>query len=169
MLSCAAAPCDHVPRVKRRLDVIRRAKRAHARGVPPRRHPPKFPSGMTVEARPLAASRIVGPFYSLWISVKSLSSHTALFSAPLFSTLGGHFSSSSVEEGSQLGGTESVCFFVDMQYLSLAMVNILKASVPLRPGMPGVNISTHDPSPNITPAYLSSACHSFSSFYSVIG
>lgn len=37
-------------------------------------------------------------FYSLWISVKSLSRHTALYSPPLFGTLGGHFTSNSVAE-----------------------------------------------------------------------
>lgn len=133
MLSGAAAACDHVSRVKRPLDFIWRSKRAHARSVPSRCHPAQFPIGTAAEARPLAASRIVRPFYSLWISVKSLSSHTALCSAPLFSTLGGHFSSSSAEEGSQLGRTESVCFLVDMQYLSLVVVNIQIASVPFGP------------------------------------
>lgn len=47
------------------------------------------------------------PFYSLWISVKSLSSHTALCSAPLFCTLGGHFSSNSVEERARINNTKS--------------------------------------------------------------
>lgn len=56
-------------------------------------------------------------FYSLWISVKSLSSQTALYSAPLFSTLGGHFTSNSVKERSQLNSAESVWFAADLQRL----------------------------------------------------
>lgn len=42
-LSCAGAACDHLPRAKRRLDFISRAKRAHARGVPLRSSPGKVP------------------------------------------------------------------------------------------------------------------------------
>lgn len=113
--------------------------------------PAKVPERRRGRGAALAASRIVRPFYSLWISVKSLSSHTALCSAPLFSTLGGHFSSSSAEEGSQRSGTESVCFLVDVQYLSLALVKIQKPGVPLRPGKPGVNNSALDPNPNAVP------------------
>lgn len=127
---------------------------------------PKVPERHRGGGAALTASRIVRPFYSLWISVKSLSSHTALCSAPLFSTLGGHFSSSSAEEGSQLGGTESVCFLVDMQYLSLALVNIQRPGVPLRPGMLGVTNSALYPNPNIAPACRSSACRSFWLFFS---
>lgn len=71
-------------------------------------HPPK---SWALQQLSLAASHSEA-FYSLWISVKSLSSHTALCSPPLFSTLGGHFSSNSVKERAQLNSTESVCFIL---------------------------------------------------------
>lgn len=164
---CSAVPPQHhVPRANHQLDFVRRAKRAHARGRSAVPSPAKVAKRNRGGGAALATSRIVRPFYSLWISVKSLSSHTALCSAPLFSTLGGHFSSSSAEEGSQLGGTESVCFLVDMQYLSLALVNIQKPGVPLRPAMLGVNNSALYPNPNIAPACRSSACRSFWLFFS---
>lgn len=71
-------------------------------------HPPK---SWALQQLSLAASHSEA-FYSLWIWVKSLSSHTALCSPPLFSTLGGHFSSNSVKERAQLNSTESVCFYL---------------------------------------------------------
>lgn len=76
-------------------------------------HPPK---SWALQQLSLAGSHSEA-FYSLWISVKSLSSHTALCSPPLFSTLGGHFSSNSVKERAQINSTESV-FIWDMHYLS---------------------------------------------------
>lgn len=90
-------------------------------------HPPK---SWALQQLSLAASHSEA-FYSLWISVKSLSSHTALCSPPLFSTLGGHFSSNSVKERAQLNSTESVCLILDMHYLSI--VNILNITRPNSP------------------------------------
>ena len=80
---------------------------------PKQRHPPK---SRTAQQRGLDASHSEA-FYSLWISVKSLSSQTALYSAPLFSTLGGHFTSNSVKEWSQLNSAESAWFAADLQCL----------------------------------------------------
>lgn len=80
-----------------------------------KRHPPK---SWALQQLSLAASHSEA-FYSLWISVKSLSSHTALCSPPLFSTLGGHFSSNSVKERSQLNSTVSVCFIICVVCLKL--------------------------------------------------
>lgn len=71
------------------------------------RHPPK--SRAPQQWRGLDASHSEA-FYSLWISVKSLSRQTALYSAPLFSTLGGHFTSNSLKKRSQLDSAESVWF-----------------------------------------------------------
>lgn len=93
-------------------------------------HPPE---SWALQQHSLAAAAHSEAFYSLWISVKSLSSHTALCSPPLFSTLGGHFSSNSVKEGAQLNSTESVCFILDMHYLSSAIVNILNIPASLFP------------------------------------
>lgn len=70
-------------------------------------HPPKPCAQRRLS---LAALHSEG-FYSLWISVKSLSSLTALCSPPLFSTLGGHFSSDSVKERAELSN-KSLCFIL---------------------------------------------------------
>lgn len=90
------------PRRRWHRDFI--GERNVAQGSPVRRHPPQ--SWVPPQLSPAASHKAA--FYSLWISVKSLSSHTALFSPPLFSTLGGHFSSNSVKERLQLDSPESI-------------------------------------------------------------
>lgn len=84
------------------------------------RHPPK---SWALQQLGLDASHSEA-FYSLWISVKSLSSHTALYSAPLFGTLGGHFTSNSVKERSLLSSTESVWFVVGLRCLLLSLTAV---------------------------------------------
>ncbi len=114
-------------------------------------HPPK---SWALQQLSRAASHSEA-FYSLWISVKSLSSHTALCSPPLFSTLGGHFSSNSVKERARFNSTESVCFILDMNYLSLAMVNSFNILYFSSPWNPGLNYSTLWPTVRIVSMFIS--------------
>lgn len=102
-------------------------------------HPPK---SWALQQLSLAASHSEA-FYSLWISVKSLSSHTALCSPPLFSTLGGHFSSNSVKERVQLNSTESVCFYLRHAFFVLKYSKYLENPTSWLPWNPGLNYSTY--------------------------
>lgn len=90
-----------------------------------------LPKSSALQQLSLAASHSEA-FYSLWISVKSLSSHTALCSAPLFGTLGGHFSSNRGKERSSVQQALAVFVFMHVMGISLSGVVLNISNDPCR-------------------------------------